>query len=258
MKTQKNDICEILEWDTNFFGFRIGHVLSHNLTEDLIPEINSWSLQNDVNCLYFLSSSKDAKTTRIAEDGGFRMVDIRMTLKARISGKDSSKNNNSREVHVRNVFPEDVDALQAIAREIHHDSRFYCDENFPLNLSDKLFETWIRKSCEGYADAVLVADSGHSPVGYITCHIDKNEGREDLGRIGIIGVINTIRGVGVGRLLLASALDWYAAKGVQEIKVVTQGRNIVAQRLYQRHGFLTEAVEIWYHKWYKTLGATNE
>ena len=37
------------------------------------------------------------------------------------------------------------------------------------------------------------------------------------------------------------------------MKVVTQGRNIAGQRLYQRCGFLTRSVELWYHKWYPAV-----
>jgi ribosomal protein S18 acetylase RimI-like enzyme len=31
--------------------------------------------------------------------------------------------------------------------------------------------------------------------------------------------------------------------------VVTQGRNIASQRLYQKHGFVTQSIQLWYHRW---------
>jgi hypothetical protein len=34
------------------------------------------------------------------------------------------------------------------------------------------------------------------------------------------------------------------------VKTVTQGRNIPAQRTYQRCGFQTAAVQLWYHRWF--------
>ena len=40
-----------------------------------------------------------------------------------------------------------------------------------------------------------------------------------------------------------------AAKGIKKIFVVTQGRNYMAQRLYQSAGFKTFSTELWYHKW---------
>ena len=46
-----------------------------------------------------------------------------------------------------------------------------------------------------------------------------------------------------------SALDWFATQGVEKVTVVTQGRNGAAQRLYQRCGFVTGSIHLWYHKW---------
>jgi hypothetical protein len=45
--------------------------------------------------------------------------------------------------------------------------------------------------------------------------------------------------------------------GAQDVAVVTQGRNGAAQRLYQRCGFVTHALDLWYHKWYSTSGWVN-
>jgi hypothetical protein len=59
---------------------------------------------------------------------------------------------------VRPAESRDLPALRAIARTSHHDSRFYCDARFSRARCDALYETWIEKSCQGGAAAVLVAD----------------------------------------------------------------------------------------------------
>jgi hypothetical protein len=41
------------------------------------------------------------------------------------------------------------------------------------------------------------------------------------------------------------------------VNVVTQGRNSKAQRLYERCGFLTRSVQLWYHRWFMPRGATR-
>jgi hypothetical protein len=33
------------------------------------------------------------------------------------------------------------------------------------------------------------------------------------------------------------------------VRVVTQGRNVRAQRLYQAHGLLTRSIGLWFHRW---------
>ena len=43
-------------------------------------------------------------------------------------------------------------------RDSHRDSRFYYDPGFPNQRCDELYETWIDRSCHGYADTVLVAE----------------------------------------------------------------------------------------------------
>lgn len=259
MKANSSELCEILNWDTNFFGFCVGHVLGHQLSKEIIQQIDLWSLENNLSCLYLLASSNDAETIRIAEDNGFRLVDIRMTYEKLIHrNSQTSEEDKSLEFHLRSASPRDANALGSIARESHRDSRFYYDRNIPSYLSDMLFETWIKLSCEGYADKVLVAELDNSPVGYITCHIVKNGAEARTGRIGLIGVINSVRGMGVAHLLLVAALDWFFEEGIRRTSVVTQGRNLTAQRLYQRHGFLTSTVEIWYHKWYKNPKGQND
>ena len=139
----------------------------------------------------------------------------------------------------------DLAALKAIARVSHQDSRFYFDRRFAEASAAALYERWIERSCQGWADVVLVAEAEGVPSGYCTCHIREH----GTGSIGLVGVSAAAQGRGLGRQLIESALATFHARRVRHVEVVTQGRNCAAQRLYQRSGFVTESVMLWYHKW---------
>jgi len=238
-------LCEYLPWDSEFFGLRIGRVNGDRLTPALAEAISEWCTAQSIDCLYFLAASDDPESVRLAERHGFRLVDIRVTL-IRDRGSGSLTGFDPRPP-IRFSRPEDIPALRAIAGVSHHDTRFYSDPNFPPARRDALYETWIEKSCNGYADAVLVAEAGGSAVGYITCKLVGEGGGE--GQIGLVGVGPGHQGRGLGRGLVEAALGWFDGHGVPHVTVVTQGRNIAAQRLYQRCGFVTRSVQLWYHLW---------
>jgi len=249
------DLCCILEWDTAFFGFCIARVQVDHLTEEYISGIDTWCGENCVRCLYFLARSDDPATTRLAEDNSFRLVDVRLTLARDLSNPTGgSEIGHGCAALVRTVRPEDLDVMQRIARESHRTTRFYYDPNFPSHLRESLYVTWITQSCQGYADRVLIAELDNLPVGYLTCHLDS---ARDMGSIGLVGVSSHVQGRQIGQQLVREALGWFAAQGAREVSVVTQGRNLSAQRLYQRCGFLTRAVQLWYHRWYELPGVCH-
>ena len=43
------------------------------------------------------------------------------------------------------------------------------------------------------------------------------------------------------------------ARGIDRVQVVTQGRNVRAQRVYQRCGFVSAQLQLWYHRWFTTI-----
>ena len=144
--------------------------------------------------------------------------------------------------------PWDLPGLQAIARTAHGDTRFFNDAHFPRPRAEEFYSVWITLECEGRAQKVFVAACpAEQPLGYISCHLEPPQNR---GRIGLLGVAREARGKGLGSSLVLAAFDWLAAQGATEIAVVTQGRNVPAQRLYQSSGFLSGDLRLWYHKWY--------
>jgi dTDP-4-amino-4,6-dideoxy-D-galactose acyltransferase len=204
--------------------------------------VDAWCAREHVACVYFLAGAEDAATSRCAAEQGFSLVDVRMEFEWKGDAGATAE-------CVREATAADVPALEAMARSSFTDSRFYVDGHFPRAKCDDLYAYWIRESCRpgGLADCVLVAEQKGVPAAFVTC---KREGDGSIGRIGLVAVDARWRGRGLGRKIVGAAQVWFKSHGVQAVRVVTQGRNITSQRLYQRSGFLTHTVGLYYHKWY--------
>lgn len=244
--------CQFLEWDTEFFGRRIARVNGNQLTPEFVQAIDEWCVAHNIDCLYFLADSQHHETARLAERDGYRFVDIRLTFQRKIRASVPQPPEYGTRplvmIGMRPSRPDDIGDLEAIARTAYTDSRYYADSCFTQEQCEALYMQWIRKSCENYADIVWVADADYVPVGYISCHMSQDKMQ---GQIGLIGVASTAQGRGVGRLLVDRAVAWFVEQGAEEVIVATQGRNLNAQRLYQRTGFVTYSMQLWYHKWFK-------
>ena len=240
---QTENLCESLKWDTDFFGFKVARITRKAVNSSDMEQILHWAHRNSIRVLYFAVGTAEMQTIRLAEANSFRLVDVRITLDQNLDQNTHALTEDQKEVRICQA--EDIPLLRAIARESHHDTRFYQDPNFPRELCDLLYETWIEKSCKGYADAVLVAETGNGLAGYLSCHL-LGDGQ---GKIGLMAIAKRSQGMGVGTKIVRGCLAWFSSRGVRRVSVVTQGRNYQAQRLYQKLGFRTAAIDLWYHKW---------
>jgi len=234
--------CTYLDWDSSFFECRLARVNGHRLDEAKLTEVLAWCNTNRIDCLYFLADSNDPQTAALAERNGFLQTDVRLTLERTLAGSAAAVATADK---VRLARREDLSALKAIARTGHRDTRFYFDLHFDRAKCDLLYETWIENSFTGFAQAVLVAEMNAEPVGYLTCSLRGVE-----SQIGLVGVADKCQGMGLGKQLVESFLAWSVEHGADRATVVTQGRNVSAQRLYQRMGFLTAGLQLWYHRWF--------
>ena len=144
------------------------------------------------------------------------------------------------------LIRDEVKEVAAIARTAFRGmTRFYADPLFPDERCDDLYENWIRDSLAGWANNTLVIeDDDHKVAGFVTIHVDGED-----SSIGLIAVAEYARGFGFGWQLCEGALNAASALGAQRMTVVTQGRNIAAQRAFQLAGFRTSKVDLWFHKW---------
>jgi dTDP-4-amino-4,6-dideoxy-D-galactose acyltransferase len=243
MREPPTNVCEYLAWDSEFFGYRIARVLPSRLSRETIEAVENWCLAKGIDCIYCLAEADDEETVRLAERHDFSLVDVRFTLSKKLDAGDTGTSHAVSAV--RPALPEDLPSLRAIARQSHRDSRFYFDPHFARAKCNALYETWIEKSCHGFADAVLVAEQGGRAAGYITC----KSVEPGLGQIALLAVDAAAVGMGLGSALITAALDWFRERAHNQVLVVTQGRNIRAQRSYQRAGFVSQAVQLSYHRW---------
>ncbi len=234
------NLCSYLGWDTDFFGRRIARVNPTRLSDDQADQALAWCEANRIDCLYFLAESDDAETVRAAEAHQFALVDVRITLEWRGTRSNDSGN-------LRLSRPDDIEPLKAMARVNHHDTRFYYDGHFSPERCDALYATWIERDYR--ENTVLVAERDGQAAGYITCAL-----RDGVGQIGLLGVGAAWQGQGLGGLLVNGALGWFSQHGSEHVQVVTQGRNVRAQRVYQRSGFVTSQMQFWYHRWFERKG----
>lgn len=243
--------CELLPWDTDFFHCRIARVCGNTLEPKQAIQIDEWSRNNRIQGLYFLSRVDDPVTVQTAEQHDFGLVDIRIALeRVMANSHEPPRPDPPAGVTIRPVQPADLPGLQAMARAVHRETRFFNDSHFPRQRAEDLYSTWITLESQGRAQAMLVAASAaNQPLGYITCHLAPSR-RE--AQIGLVGVSPEVHGQGIGSALVLAAMYWYWTQGAHAVTVVTQGRNHAGQRLYQRCGFLSRDLQLWYHKWYST------
>lgn len=244
--------AQFLEWDTTFFGVRIARLQATRLTSELIAAAAAWCQAERITCLYFLADSDDPATLRLAPAAGYDLVDVRVEFSRALPAApaaDLPAPALPPGVSISLSTAADIPALAALARVSHQDTRFFTDPHFGQARAADLYATWITRSCQGYAQWVWVAHADGAPIGCLTAH---GGAPGTAASLGLVTVAAPWQGRGVGLALLHTALNVLAHHGCPSVTVATQGRNVGAQRLYQRGGFRTSALRLWYHRWWPT------
>jgi dTDP-4-amino-4,6-dideoxy-D-galactose acyltransferase len=243
-----SELVTKLKWDSDFFGWPIGRIIPTELTPASLASILAQAQADRLACLYFEANPDDLHTVRLAEANGFALVDVRVVLEHPFDGRPapSPRYPISPQLIVEVAQPADLARLIDIGLEVGRTSRYNFDEYFRGEPCDRLYRAWIENSFQGFADVILVARwaANGDAAGLITCRV-----KEGVGHIHLAGVHSDQRQRGVGTGLVQAALDWTKANGGRGMEVVTQARNVPAQRLYQQMGFFTKLMNVFYHKW---------
>ena len=101
----------------------------------------------------------------------------------------------------------------------------------------------VDEDCELNPTGVFVAESNGVILGYISTRIDHESSK---GRIPNLAVDSAARGNGVGRQLIAYALEYMQREGMTFVMIETMDNNPIGQHLYPSCGFVEVGRQIHY------------
>jgi ribosomal protein S18 acetylase RimI-like enzyme len=231
---------ERLEWDSTLFGFGVGRVRAKRLTVQDAARCADEARRLGLRCLYFLARSDDPASWTAAIRVGFEPIDIRIELDRELAPAEEVPRDTPL------ATEHDLPCLLDLARGAFTESRFFRDERFPSVKAEELFSVWVRRGVSESDRFTILSREDGKPAGFVSGRIAA-AGR---GRIELVAVAQAFQGRGVGHRLLDCALAQFWRRGAGCVAVVTQGSNAAAQRLYQRTGFRTGSVGVWFHGWY--------
>ncbi len=226
-----------LEWDSNFFGLRIGkaNVSSQEEMNELL--VKNSELQRDYNLIYVF-----AKEGLTVHQKNVALVDKKIVYSEDIKPVDYLDDSNIKDYP--SEFVSDDLLNLALASGVY--SRFQLDNNFPRGSYEKLYTCWIEQSVRRViATKVFCYMVDSKPKGLLTLRINGTE-----GVIGLVATDKDFRGRGIGKALLQCAIKYCYEQGVLELSVATQFQNGNACRLYEKVGFkIKSCTDIW-HWWF--------
>lgn len=230
------DPIEHLSWDSEHFGLPIARVDKPDSAERLEKAVDLAD-EAGVRCLTALIDSGNIEAITAAETLGFRCYDVRIEFDRDLRGEVGDVDG------IRRASEADAEALESLAGSAFVESRFYADPDFSEDSVRELYVAWLRRGATTKNRLVLTTDGRD---GFVVCHLDAET---RLGTIELIAVNTRSKGSGYGEKLLRAAERAFVNAGLEQARVVTQGRNISAQRLYQRHGYRTRGTALWFHRW---------
>lgn len=224
-----------LSWDSDFFGIEVGSIRIGSSVElaQLIESSKSFDL-------VYVFSNKPINHERL------NLVDEKLTYTQPLKRQTNIEDNENVNISTYENSKVDILALKLLAREAGIFSRFYTDEKIDNKFYISLYDKWLENSVKGeMAIQVYVASVKERLAGLIT--LQKKD--EKTSRIGLIATSKEMRGKKVASSLIDKIISGSLEKGFKNVEVITQKRNLPANKLYESKGFVVKDLQYIYHLW---------
>src|SRR6266568_1765989 len=244
-------VAEEAKWDTEHFGSRMGKITLAVFDENVKSEqrmgiMEKISKKIRAKMLSARVNLADLKTIQALERMGAILTDVLLTYRFDFANRLPSVYPPT--TRIGPAKEDEADELAHIGSGIFTIDRFHGDPNLSTAKCNELYSKWVLNSVKGLADAVLVARDGDQVAGFITCKIEQLGSSYKSGMIDLVGVRPSSAGLGIGRELVQSALNWFSGK-VPSVYVGTQAANTRAVRLYEGSRFAYACSEATLHLW---------
>lgn len=230
-------MIEYLDWDSRFFGLKIGRAVVQELDESYLDSLLSQKHAENFDLIYLFLEKSSPGILEVLKERKVFLADKKVTYQTDIISSIRYDHND--------ITPYSGilnDELLGLALLSGWDSRFKKDARL-TTCYNKLYTTWIEKSLTGeMADVIFVHQMNNIIDGFVTV-----SNKKDFGQIGLIAVDEKQQGKGIGRKLLHTVHDWCLQYSLPKCNVVTQLDNQNACRLYERNGFNVIKMEYIFH-----------
>lgn len=234
-----------LAWDSEFFGFPVVRINGPVTDlEALLPRLRA-----DHIGLAYLSHSEalEPGITPLAASGAeLLLVDRKVTYRSGSSAVCSPSDEPEAVVSELKDAEQHRAALMDLAIQSGLYSRFATDPHIPRERFETLYRLWMEGSLKKeLADSILGIQAADKLAGMVTVRKES----DGSGLIGLVAVDAGFRGRGYGEALMWAANRWFRQQGCEVWRVVTQGDNKAACRLYEKAGYVQESLNYFYHLW---------
>jgi dTDP-4-amino-4,6-dideoxy-D-galactose acyltransferase len=234
-------------WDSDHFGFEVGRIVSPDCDDVELSDFLRQSQAAGFKLVYWMAAADRSPTAMLLEQFHGRLVDRKTTYAASLASlpeSDAPAPPQYRiEEHCRGPASSTLKSL-AIQSGVY--SRYRVDPCFPTHVFQNLYETWIDRSVRReIADVVLTAvNDANKVIGLLTLAVVEGE-----GQIGLLGVDESCRRLGIARQLINASHQWLKARAIKNVNVVTQGDNVAACTFYERCGYRMRDRKNVFHFW---------
>ena len=226
----------VLQWDSDFFGLRIGRVDLQTKTDAEQLQSHHEELKLQFDLLYIF----DANAVGFKADGA-KLVDEKILY--------------SKPCEPRTQYPE-ISFFQdkTPSKDLYHlalisggYSRFKLDERLPNGSYERLYNRWIENACpqEGTNKQILLYKNENDVV----CGMITIDYQDEMGHIGLVAVDTAIQHQGIGGKIMSTLDGYLFDHGIKKLEVPTQKANIDACRWYEKNGFAIQSIIPIYHWW---------
>ena len=212
-----SNTIEYLEWDSKFFGKRVGVVRTDHPIES--PKT---LLSNDYGLVYVFSTVDQGEAWKK------HLVEERKTLHTLTKPFTVDKSN------IRPLSAEHLAELVELCLIAGHESRFKKDKKLAPYFT-ALYTKWADRCLEDMSYGYFV---NNKLVAFTSFHNN---------RFDLMGVQPKHRGKGIARKLHNYSSNQLYLNGIPDLMVTTQGSNDIALKFFENVGYLPFSKEFIYH-----------
>ena len=207
---------QLLEWDSSFFGFDVYSINSNNETtiKDQLHQLE----KHDGSLVYLFTDLVFDDVFLTKSSGKF--VGTKVVFSKNL--QSVSFNNIIKSIKY-DVIPRELLSLAFQSGEF---SRFKIDTRLARESFEELYKKWLLKAIDNTDIETLVYSEGDIIKGFISVEFSEE------AVIGLFAVDETMRGKGIGKLLLNQAEYISKNKGYNNLLIPTQKENSGACGFY--------------------------